>query len=55
MTLMKLTNNLVILLEIYKDKRQNKLGLSCAKLRPASASYQLDFVWLALTQAAYYA
>ena len=33
----------------------NKLGLSCAKLRPAWASYQLAFVWLAFTEAAYYA
>ena len=36
-----------------KDK--NKLGLSCAKLRLAWASYQLAFVWLAFTEAAYYA
>ena len=35
----------------------NKLGLSCAKLRPAWASYQLAFVWLTYTkaQATYYA
>ena len=33
----------------------DKLGLSCAKLRPAWASYQLAFVWLAFTEAAYYA
>ena len=33
----------------------DKLGLSCAKLRPAWASYHLAFVWLAFTEAAYYA
>ena len=27
----------------------NKLGLRCAKLRPAWASYQLAFLWLAFT------
>ena len=30
---------------------RNKLGRSCAKLRPAWASYQLAFVWLAFTEA----
>ena len=34
---------------------ENKLGLSCAKLRSAWASYQLAFVLLAFTEAAYYA
>ena len=29
----------------FVEKTQNKLGLSCAKLRPAWASYQLAFVW----------
>ena len=36
-------------------KSNNQLGLSCAKLRPAWASYQLAFVWLAFTEAANYA
>ena len=43
---------------IYQNNlriNQNKLGLSCAKLRPAWASYQLAFAWLAFTEAAYYA
>ena len=39
----------------YLKKSHNKLGLSCAKLRPAWASYQLAFVWLAFTEGAYYA
>ena len=30
----------------------SKLGLSCAKLRPNWASYQLALVWLAYTEAA---
>ena len=33
----------------------NKLGLSCAKLRPALASCLLAFVWLTFTEAAYFA
>ena len=37
----------------FVKKKLNKLGLSCAKLRPALASYQLAFVWLAFTEAAY--
>ena len=36
------------------QKELNKLELSCAKLRPGQASYQLAFVWLAYTEAAYY-
>ena len=40
------------LIQIMK-KQRNKLGLSCAKLRAAWASYQLAFVWLAFTEAAY--
>ena len=45
-------------LTIFKERikrKDNKLGLSCAKLRPAWASYQLTFVLLALTEAPYYA
>ena len=37
-----------------RKRKENKLGLSCAKLRPALASYQLAFVWLDFTEAAYY-
>ena len=37
------------------EKLENKLGLSCAKLRAAWASYQLAFVLLAFTEGAYYA
>ena len=40
---------------LHITKNKNKLRLSCAKLRPAWASYQLAFVWLAFTEAAYYA
>ena len=36
-----------------QETNKDKLGLSCAKLRPAWASYQLAFVWLAFTEAAY--
>ena len=39
----------------FDDKSLDKLGLSCAKLRPAFASYQLAFLWLAYTWAAHYA
>ena len=39
---------------VLREKVMNKLGLSCAKLKPAWASYQLAFVWLAFTEAAYY-
>ena len=34
---------------------QNKLGLSCAKLRPAWVSYQFASVYLAFAEAAYFA
>ena len=37
------------------NKSEHKLGLNCAKLRPAWDSYQLAFVGLAYTEAAYYA
>ena len=33
-------------LENENDKTKDKLGLSCAKLRSALASWQLAFVWL---------
>ena len=40
----------------YKlNKDVNKLGLSCAKLRPAYTSYPLVFGSLAYAKAAYYA
>ena len=39
---------------IWSKKSVNKLGLSCAKLRPAYTSYPLVFGLLAFAEAAYY-
>ena len=40
---------------MYNNNNNKKLELSCAKLRPAWASYNLAFVKLAITEAVYYA
>ena len=45
----------IITLTKQDDRKKNKLGLSCAKLRTAWASYQIALVRLAYTEAAYYA
>ena len=45
--------NLDLIEQSINKRMTDKLGLSCAKLRPAWASYQLAFVWLVFIEAAY--
>ena len=48
-------SNLKLKLKLTEAELGKNLELSCAKLRPAWASYLLAFVWLAFTEAACYA